>query len=532
MNAIRRSSFFLLVCNLVLVIIIFSMLAPFPVQAGAKQPLLPGGSSLKPGEATLIQMASQVVTINIRQALETDNILVNLSPNLYPLQHNPIWFPAIAEVEADFAMKNPTSKAISLTVWFPLASALGTNEWKMDSAEIVPSIARFQASVNGQRVNHTVSELPNPKGGDKPPLPWASFQVAFPGDAETVIHLSYSLSPQAFSGVEMAFYYVFQTAAGWSGSIGWTELTFNLPYPASAETVAGMPFDSLRLPPYYWPSARADLPAGSSLQGNQVRIRWQDIKPGPGDDLAIWLLQPRVWQELESARAVVAADTRDGRGWLDLASTYYFHLGSEFNGLSIFSPAWLIAGLDAYQQAARLLPNHPAPHAGLALVALAPFLNDKNAPSDVISQAQHECQVAGELDARDPSLMTGAGISRYLLMRCKNALEFYFYNDATAAVEATATSAVEQTANAVMLATTSATPTMTITFTGTPLPSSTPQPLRSPSPAVASQTPAKIQPATGTGSVQSPVIIVAAGILVLFIVVSLALKRARKRTGK
>jgi hypothetical protein len=116
------------------------LLVPMPAEAGARQPVLPGGSSIKPGEKTLIQMASEVVTINIRQATEADNALVNLSPNIYPFQHNPIWFQAIAEVEADFTMKNPTREAISVTTWFPLASALETVDWKLYSGESVPRI--------------------------------------------------------------------------------------------------------------------------------------------------------------------------------------------------------------------------------------------------------------------------------------------------------------------------------------------------------------------------------------------------------
>jgi hypothetical protein len=532
-----------MVCGLVLVCIFSSLLVPAPVQAGARQPALPGGSSIKPGEETPIQMASEIITINVRQATEADNALVNLSPNIYPFQHNPIWFPAIAEVEADFTMKNPTSEAVNLTVWFPLASALDDADWKLYSGETVPTIASLQVSVNDKAIDYSTSELPNPKGADKPPLPWASFRVTFPGGKETVIHVSYSLPPQPFGEIEMALYYIFQTGSGWAGPIGSVELTLNLPYPASVETVAAMPFGSLRLPPYYLPSARADLPrATTSMEENRVHIRWHDFEPGAGDNFALWLLQPHTWQELETARAAVEANPQDGRAWLDLGSTYYLRLGSEFTTLSIFSPSFLPAGIAAYRKAADLLPAHPAPHAGLGLLSLIPYLPYKNAPSDVIRYVQEELQIAQQLDARNPSLMKEAGISRYLLDRCKNALKNYFYNAATEAVELTAESAIEQTANAVMLATTSATPTMKITLTGTPtreptltstpISSTTPQPLRSSSPTVASPKPTVIQPGIGTGSGMSSVILVAAGIIGLVVVGYLALKRLRKRAGK
>jgi hypothetical protein len=542
MNTLLQKRLFSLICYLAVVCVLAGLLVPMPAEAGARQPVLPGGSSIKPGEKTLIQMASEVVTINIRQATEADNALVNLSPNIYPFQHNPIWFQAIAEVEADFTMKNPTREAISVTTWFPLASALETVDWKLYSGESVPRIEGLQVVVDSKTVDYRISELPNPKGADKPTLPWASFPVVFPGESETVIHLRYSLPPQPFGEIEMALYYIFQTGADWFGPIGWAELTLNLPYPASADTVAGMPFGSLRLPPYYRPSARADLPVNSSLNGNQVHLLWNDFEPGAGDDLAIWLLQPGTWQELETARAKVQANPQDGQAWLDLGSTYYLHLGSEFNSLSIFGTSFLPAGIGAYQKAAALMPGHPAPHAGLGLLALIPFLKYRNAPSDVIQYVQDECQIARELDARNPSLMKAAGISRWLLSRCENALDSILFNPATAVAQETAEGAAEQTANAVMLKTTSATPTMKDTLTemptqkhtlvATPIPSKTPQPIRSLSPTVFPTEPAEVQAGTGTGSGVSAVIIVAAGIIGVVVAGSLALKRLRKRVGK
>ena len=194
--------------------------------------------------------------INIRPATEADNALVKLNPKTYGLQSHPVWFPAIAEVEADFTMKNPTSDAWSMTVWFPLASALENVDWEFNPGEIVPRIESFQVSVDGNPVDYAVTELPNPKGADKPLLPWASFPVTFPGEKETVIHVSYMLPLQpSVKGNEMALYYIFQTGAGWAGPIGQAELILNLPYPASVETLAGMP-------------------SGAVLEGKQARWTW------------------------------------------------------------------------------------------------------------------------------------------------------------------------------------------------------------------------------------------------------------------
>ncbi len=59
----------------------------------------------------------------------------------------------------------------------------------------------------------------------------------------------------AVKGSELALYYIFQTGTGWAGPIGQADLVVNLPYPASAETLAVASPGSLRLP-YGWPRRR------------------------------------------------------------------------------------------------------------------------------------------------------------------------------------------------------------------------------------------------------------------------------------
>jgi len=249
----------------------------------------------------------------------------------------------------------------------------------------------------------------------------------------------------------MSLYYIFNTGAGWAGPIGQAELILNLPYPASAETLAGIPSGGLRLPPFYWPSMQADLPSGAVLEGNQARWTWKDFEPGAEDDFAIWLLQPDKWQELETARTAVQANPQDGQAWLDLASTYHNLSGSDFIYFppSAFSPIYLPPGIEAYQKAADLLPDHLAAHAGIALLTLAPYLMDKNAPPEVIQSVQEELKIARELEAKNPSLAKEAGISSWEL---EDALNGYFYNDATATIEkaASSTEFARETENAAL----------------------------------------------------------------------------------
>ena len=77
----RRHPLFNIVFRLLLASILLGLAAPLPVQADVgPRPILPGGSSLKPGEQTPIQMAAEVVTMNVRAATQADNALVKLNP--------------------------------------------------------------------------------------------------------------------------------------------------------------------------------------------------------------------------------------------------------------------------------------------------------------------------------------------------------------------------------------------------------------------------------------------------------------------
>ena len=159
MYILPRQSLFLLVCGLVLVCVFIGLLVPSPVRADVGvQPILPGGSNIQSEGDTPIQMAAEKVILNVRLATEADNALVRLNPDAYGLQLQSVWFPAIAEVEADFRMKNPTSETVSMTVWFPLASALENVDWELNPSEIVPRVESFHVSVDSNPVDYAVSE--------------------------------------------------------------------------------------------------------------------------------------------------------------------------------------------------------------------------------------------------------------------------------------------------------------------------------------------------------------------------------------
>jgi len=487
-----RQSLIRLGCGLVLVCSLFGLLVASPARADVGvQPILPGGSSLMPEVETPVEMQAEKVTLNVRKATEADNAVVKLNPEAYGLQLVPFWFSAVAEVQADFTMNNPASEAVSMTVWFPLASALESVEWQLSPEEIVPRIEGLQVKVDGQAVDLSVSEWPNPKGEDRPPLPWASFPVTFPAGKETIIQVSYILPAQrTVDYVGMRLYYIFQTGAGWAGPIGKAELVVNLPYPASAETIGAMP-------------------EGGHSEGQQVSWTWENLEPGPQDDFAIWLLLPERWDKLQSARAAVRANPEDGEARLNLADTYQRLTFWKYNRvLPGFGETYQPLGVQAAQEALRLLPGDGRPHYALAMLYLVTL--PENPSPEELQPVLDELKIVEDL-------------SPALAPNVYDMLEYYINTDPSAEWISWSANWAAETATAALMQTPSTTPTKKPTLTLTPIPSTTPQP---------PSTPTAGQPGKMTGNGQSLVIIVAAGVTGLIVVGYLALKRRRASASK
>ena len=476
-------------CSLGLACMIIALVFVVPAQADMSvQPILPGGSSLMPEGETPIQMAAEKVVFNVRPATEMDDTVVARNPAEYGLpasfDGSPGMYPGMADVFADFTMVNPTNEAVSMTAWFPLASAIETEEWNLYPGEVVPSIQRFQVIMNGKPLDYEVSELPNPKEEDKPPLPWASFPVTFPAGEETHVQISYVVPAWwSYEGLAMNLYYIFQTGAGWAGPIGKAELVVNLPYPASAETIWAMP-------------------EGGQSEGHQVRWTWENFEPGPDDDFFIQLLMQNRWDELQAARAAVAANPHDGETWLNLASTYStLTRGKHYNAARMlpgFGEIYQPLGVQAAQEALRLLPGDGRPHYELALLYTSVL--PENASREDLNPVMDELKIVEELE---PALAPNI----------HDALDFIgaFWAVETARAEATLMAEPSATA----------TPTLKPTLTRTPAPSTTPQPL----PLARA---AATAPAAATGDRQGLIFGLIAILVILVVVVYMVLSRMRR----
>jgi hypothetical protein len=510
----------LLPCGLALLGVLLALIIPSPVQADVGvQPVLPGGSNIEPEEQTPIQMSAELVTMKVRSATEADNTIIQLNPQTYGIQYKPVWYSAVAEVTAEFTMTNPTSDSVSLTAWFPLASALESVSWQLNPDESVPYIASFHVAVDGNSLDYSVSELPNPKGADKPQLPWASFLVTFPAGQETRIQVHYLLPlVQAIKGNALALYYVFQTGAGWAGPIGQAELVLNLPYPASDGTLVRVLPGSLRIP-YASAYPQVAIPSGGVMKGSQARWTWTNFEPTSQDDFAVWLMDPALWKQLEADQAAVQADSSNGLAWLKLASLYRTLATSGYNSPSIFNTTYLPLSLEAFQKAAYLLPDHPVPHAGLALVTLAQYVTSGYVPAEAMQFIQAQLATAKDLEAKHPELANEAGLSSLLV---DDSLLTYFGNvTATANYVFDSTSQARETETAAFLLTPSVTPTLPPTLTPTSLPSSTSEPTPS-----ITATPAAMPPGNTLSTGASVIIFLLVVLFVVLIVASVLLKRS------
>ncbi len=488
MDNLPRQALGLLVCGFVLVSILFSLLVPLSVLADmGMQPILPGGSSIMPEEETPIQMAAERVVLNVRPATEADDTVVARNPTEYggsgSFDGSPGMYPAMADVFADFTMVNPTDEAVSMIAWFPLASAIETEEWNLNPGEVVPRIERFQVILDGKPLEYNVSELPNPKGEDKPPLPWASFPVTFPNGEATHIQISYVVPAWwSYEGLAMNLYYVFQTGAGWAGPIGEAELVVNLPYPASAETI--------------W-----TMPEGGQSEGHQVRWTWENFEPGPQDDFFIQLLLLDRWDELQSARAAVTAYPQDGEAWLNLASTYsMLTRGKHYSAAQMlpgFGETFQPSGVQAAQEALRLLPGDGRPHYELALLYASAL--PENATSEDLKPVMDELKIVEELlPASAPNV--------------HDALDFMGAFWAVETARAEASSIPEPSATTA--------PTQELILDSTPEPSMTPLPL-----------PTVTAPAATTGVGQGIILGIIAIVVVLVILGILIVKRLGDGAG-
>lgn len=134
-------------------------------------PIVPPGTTLQSTEQTPVQMLSETVQMDVRLATESDAALLSVHPDGIP--YGIEWLPAVADVQANFTMYNPTQQDIELTTWFPLAGTL-------DDSGLQGQIGAIRVSVDGNEIGTSQVELPNPVRAGFGGNPLGDFSGAIP----------------------------------------------------------------------------------------------------------------------------------------------------------------------------------------------------------------------------------------------------------------------------------------------------------------------------------------------------------------
>jgi len=208
------------------------------------------------------------------------------------------------------------------------------------------------------------------------------------------------------------------------------------------------------------------------------------------------------WDELQATRAVVTANPREGEAWLNLASVYSTLARGKFYGAASMLPGfgeiYQPLGVQAAQEALRLLPGDGKPHYELALLYTSVL--PENASREDLNPVMDELKIVEELE---PALAPNI----------HDALDFIGAFWAVETARAEATLMAEPSATAA--------PTQKPTLTRTPAPSTTPQPL----PLARA---AATAPAAATGDRQGLIFGLIAILVILVVVVYMVSSRMRR----
>lgn len=263
----------------------------------------PGGSVGTGGFPTKVRMVAEEVLLTVDDAAEPWTESGYLASD------------AIAgHVEATFHMRNEGEAPEAFDVWFPLMRF----DYPADRAAYDFTLsAGFRAQVDGVEapIQIIVPDGDSWRAIDAMPEQhvdeaWATWPATFEPGQDVVVHVTYEVRPTGDMPYG-TFGYILDTGAGWYGTIGEGTVTVRLPYPVN-ETNTVLNDDS------WWDTS--PLPPGPEVSGTDVVWRFSDLEPTEADNVRLTVLTPRVWRELEQARAAAASAPDDGSAQHGLAN--------------------------------------------------------------------------------------------------------------------------------------------------------------------------------------------------------------------
>lgn len=360
MNAIHRASVLL---ALSLLFSFFGMASP--AYADIAPPPPPNGMNILPGEEyTNVRMVSEQVIIEIAAQSNEEN--------------------GHAVVTATFQMRNLGDAEERMDVRFPLCTnnprekELIAYNCYYHYPHLYPPIQNFEAKVNGQfaAVAYTYEQVDHGTG-QLVDLPiWANFPVVFPPGEDVTIQVKYiQIGYDGMSQYTPEFSYILYTGLGWKDTIGSAEIIVKVPYELNDMNLWEV-----------WPE-------NASVTGREVRWFFEDFEPAEQENsgISVTIVNPALWQKIETERKTVSANPKDGEAWGRLGRAYKLAVVE-------YSKSYIRSGnaaeimyresVAAYQKAVELLPNDANWHFGYADLL---FPGSGNCPID---GAQEECQTA------------------------------------------------------------------------------------------------------------------------------------------
>ena len=298
--------------------------------ADAAPPQYPPGGDVGTGDfETNVQMMSENVLITVESTAPDPALSGTYASGL-------IGYDTRAHVDAFFYMVNQGSEVESFDVWFPIGGSNGYSD------EL--SVDNFAAWV-GDTPAETGTAYTEPENFEDPSV-WATWPVTFyPGQTVT-LHVAYYVRPTGYQPYGR-FEYLLHTGAGWHGSIGEGTVTVRLPYPVNDfNTVLTQDEWESPSPDYY------------SVSGSEITWQFSNLEPSQADDIGVTVLQPSVWQAIQSAEEDVQQDPDNPAMHLSLAraraDALYMKHGLEPIGRNVDMAR---LAMDSYEQAIDLSPD-------------------------------------------------------------------------------------------------------------------------------------------------------------------------------
>ena len=316
---------------LILILIMTIIILPTRASADVAPPIQPPITNLEPGtQTTNVRMLAETVLIDIQPDSQKDSL-------------------GMARITAQFTMRNLGATIETMAARFPISANNGRGEY--------PELSNLSIKVNSTQTQFSRVNYPDIRWQDTD-VPWAEFNVTFPVGKDVDIEIAYTLKGSGYPPFT-AFYYILETGAGWSGTIGSADIILRLPYPANTQNVI---LDQQ----IGW----SETTMGGVFSGNELRWHFDDFEPGaegPVQNMEFSLVSPAAWKAVLDGQSYIDQHPTDGEAWgrLAMATKHVFFMGKGYRtdpgGEELFARS-----VEAYEECLALKPQDAQWHAGFA----------------------------------------------------------------------------------------------------------------------------------------------------------------------